>query len=101
MMFSLAAKLASARVTGKAFVQNCMKLACFWTEHIFYLVNMYIVHCQSLIMFSNLWFFAEETTVPKRVESNWSLTHSSSNCETLVREVHFLSPDGATAQVIY
>ncbi|XP_012694328.1 CUE domain-containing protein 2 [Clupea harengus] len=55
MMFSLAAKLASARVT--------------------------------------------ETTVPKRVESNWSLTHSSSNCETLVREVHFLSPDGATAQI--
>lgn len=56
MMFSLAAKLASARDT--------------------------------------------ETTTPKPVESNWSLTHSSSsNGETSVKDMHFLSTDGATAKV--
>ncbi|XP_076141400.1 CUE domain-containing protein 2 isoform X1 [Alosa pseudoharengus] len=55
MMFSLAAKLASARDT--------------------------------------------ETTEPKRVESNWSLTHSSSNSETPVRDMHFYSTDGATAKI--
>ncbi|XP_063047011.1 CUE domain-containing protein 2 [Engraulis encrasicolus] len=40
-----------------------------------------------------------ETTTPKPVESNWSLTHtSSSDGESSVKELH-LSTDGATAKV--